>query len=52
MVGVDYRNVNEVTLKDAHTMPRVDYYMYSLRGVKVFSKLDGKSDYHQIDMSS
>ncbi|XP_014613889.1 PREDICTED: uncharacterized protein LOC106792185 [Polistes canadensis] len=47
---VDYRRLNDITIRDAYPMPRTDEFFDALKGAKIFSKLDAKSGYHQIDM--
>ncbi|EQB62366.1 retrotransposon ty3-gypsy subclass [Vairimorpha apis BRL 01] len=47
---VDYRRLNDITIKDAYPMPRVDDFFDALEGAAIFSRLDAKSGYHQIDM--
>jgi uncharacterized membrane protein len=45
---VDYRSLNVVTIKNKHSLPHIDILFYQLIGVKVFSKVDLHSGYHQI----
>jgi hypothetical protein len=45
---VDYRPLNAVTIKNKYPLPRIDVLFYQLVGAKVYSKIDLRSDYHQI----
>jgi hypothetical protein len=45
---VDYRALNEVTIKNKYPLPWIDDLFYQLYGVCVFSKIDLHSDYHQL----
>jgi hypothetical protein len=45
---VDYRSLNEVTIKNKYTLPRIDDMFDQLRGACVFSKIDLRSGYHQL----
>jgi hypothetical protein len=45
---VDYRPLNVVTIKNKYPLPRIDILFDQLSSVKVFSKVDIHSDYHQI----
>lgn len=47
---VDYRRINAVTRKDVFPLPRIDDLLDQLSGKKVFSTLDAKSGYWQIQM--
>jgi hypothetical protein len=43
-----YRNLNEVTIKNKYTLPRIEDLFDQMRGAKIFSKIDLRSGYHQL----
>jgi hypothetical protein len=45
---VDYRPLNEVTIKNKYSLPRIDLLFDQLTGAQVFSKIDRRSGYHHI----
>ena len=47
---VDYRKLNNLTLKDSYPLPRIDESLDALRGSKWFSTLDLQSGYFQVEM--
>lgn len=47
---VDYRKLNDVTIKDAYPLPRIDDSLDSLGKSKVFSTLDLTSGYWQVEL--
>jgi hypothetical protein len=45
---VDYRSLNDVTIKNKYHLPRIEDLFDQMRGAKVFSRIDLRSGYHQI----
>jgi hypothetical protein len=45
---VDYRALNQVTIKNKYPLPHIEVLFEQLRGAQVFSKIDLNSGYHQL----
>ena len=48
---VDYRKLNEVTVKDSFPLPRLDDIFDQISGSNYFTKLDFKSGYFQVPLA-
>jgi predicted aspartyl protease len=48
---IDFRGVNDITVKDSHPLPRIDDTIDALSGAKYFSTADLKSGYYQIPVA-
>jgi hypothetical protein len=49
---IDYRSLNEVTIKNIYPLPRIDDLFDQLKGACVFSKIDLRSGYHQLKIQA
>jgi transposase InsO family protein len=45
---IDYRQLNNRTIRDSYALPRIEELLDSLGGMKYFSVLDMKSGYYQV----
>ena len=48
---IDLRRLNNRTVKDACSLPKIESILDSLIGAKIFSTLDLKADYWQVEMA-
>jgi hypothetical protein len=47
-ICVDYRSLNEVTIKNKYPLPRIEDLFDQMKGASVFSNIDLRSGYHQL----
>ncbi|GJQ99462.1 putative reverse transcriptase domain-containing protein [Tanacetum coccineum] len=45
---IDYRELNQLTMKNRYPLPRIDDLFDQLQGSSVYSKIDLRSGYHQL----
>eukprot|EP00118_Oscarella_pearsei_P018893 m.196972 g.196972 ORF g.196972 m.196972 type:complete len:1094 (+) comp39535_c1_seq2:160-3441(+) len=49
---VDFRRLNDMTVKDRYPLPRIDDILYTLNGQRFFTSLDMQSGYWQIPLAA
>ena len=47
-LGIDYRQLNRVTIKNQYPLSKIDDLFDQLRGARVYSKIDLRTSYHQL----
>ena len=47
-LGINYRQLNRVTIQNQYLLPRTDDLFDQLRGARVYSKIDLRTGYHQL----
>ena len=47
---VDMRRANAAIIRERHYIPTIEEVLYDMNGSKVFSKLDMKWGFHQIEL--
>jgi hypothetical protein len=45
---IDYRKLNDVTIRNAYPLPHIDQIMDQVHRLKIFSKFNMKSGYNQL----
>ena len=50
-ICVDYRALNQVTVKDGHPLPRLDDSLDALAQATIYTTLDMTSGYHQVEVA-
>ena len=48
---IDYRKLNQITIKNKYPLPRVDDLFDQLQGAQMFSKIDLRLGYHQLKIA-
>ena len=48
---IDYRRLNQVTVKNKYPLPRIDDLFDQIQGAGIFSKIDLRSGYHQLKVA-
>ena len=45
---VDYRKLNDVTIKNKYPLPKIEHLFNQLNGARIFPKIDLRTGYHQL----
>ena len=45
---IDYRKINQVTIRNKYLLPRIEDLFDQLKGASVFSKIELRSGYYQL----
>ena len=45
---IDYRGLNQITIKNKYPLPHIEELFEQLQGARVFSKLDLRQGYYQL----
>jgi hypothetical protein len=45
---IDFKQLNKVIIKNKYHLPRIDDLFDQLKGERIFSKIELRSDYHQV----
>jgi hypothetical protein len=47
---IDYRQLNKATIKNQYPFPRIDYFFDQMKCVTLFSKINLRSSYYQLQI--
>jgi len=47
---IDYRSLNKITINNRYPLPQIDDVLDQLQGERFFTKLDLRSEYHQVQI--
>jgi hypothetical protein len=47
-VCIDFRQLNKISIKNKYHLPRIDDLFDQLKGARIFSMIDLRSNYHQV----
>ena len=47
---IDYLQINKAIVKNKYPFPRIEVLFYQLKGASVFSKIDLRSGYYQLQV--